>query len=102
MEKASLLRTKCFCLHWIRKLGLISIFVVSLLAFIPQSEYKHSNDDLGKKYKAVKFGLISTQGKVLASLHNVLPAIFSSKDGDVLHPIPNLKKRQIMTSWWYY
>ena len=67
--------------------------VLSLFSFILQSEYKHSNDDLDDKFKAVKFGLTSIQGKVLASLHNVLPEIFSSKDGDVLHPIPNLKTR---------
>ena len=41
--------------------------------------------------------LTSSQGKVLASLHNVLPAIFGSKDSDALHPIPNLKTRD---KWW--
>ena len=70
---------------------------VSLFSFIPQSENKHSNDDLDEKSKATKLGLTSAQGKVFISLHNVLPAIFGSKDSDVLHLFPSLKTRD---KWW--
>lgn len=66
---------------------------VSLFSFMPQSEYKHSNDDLDEKSKAAKLGLTSAQGKVFAPLHNVFPAIFGSKDSGDLHPFLNLKAR---------
>ena len=70
---------------------------VSLFSFMPQSEYKHSNDDLDEKAKAAKLGLTSAKGKIFASLHNVLPDFFGSKDRDALHAIPNLKTRD---KWW--
>ena len=60
-------------------------------------KYKSSNDDLDEKSNAKRSGLTSAQGKVLASLHNVLPEIFGFIGDDPSVPIPNLKTRY---KWW--
>lgn len=70
---------------------------VSLFAYMPTLKYKTANEDLDEKSKAKRLGLTSSQGKVLASLHNVLPKIFGSMGDDPSVPIPNLKTRD---KWW--
>ena len=70
---------------------------VSLFAYMPTLKYKTANEDLDKKSKAKRLGLTSSQGNLLASLHNVLPEIFGSMGDDPSVPIPNLKTRH---KWW--
>ena len=52
------------------------IDAVSLFSFMSGIKYKSSNDDLDEKSKVKRLGLTSAQGKVLGSLHNVLPENF--------------------------
>ena len=64
---------------------------VSIFAFISTLKYKTANVDFYEKSKAKRLGLTSSQGKVFALLHNVLPKIFGSIGDDPSVPIPNIK-----------
>ena len=44
---------------------------VSLFAFMPTLKYKTANDELDEKSNAKHLELTRSQGKVLASLHNI-------------------------------
>ena len=66
---------------------------VSLFAFMPTLKYKTANDELDEKSKAKHLELTRSQGKVLASLHNILPEIFGSMGDDPSIPIINIKTR---------
>ena len=67
---------------------------------MPSIKYKSTNDDLDEKSKFKRLGVMSLQGKVLASLHNVLPAIFGSIADDPLVPIPNFKTSGVVVEGW--
>ena len=84
--------TKSWCrVHFVGGYFDYIVDAVSLFAFMPTLRYETANDELDEKSEVKYLGLTRSQGKVLASLHNILPDFFGSMGDNPSIPVINIK-----------